>query len=274
MEYVLAGGALAGAYVLYTTATESSTQDVIKGTQDGGPIDSVVHENLWERVQNQDARENGFLSGPVPSGKQSITAYDLRSYDPGVLSSRNLTEFKSVRSNDIASHTRQQRAWAFDHVYAKPIATNKQFAKPLIGLPASTCRITSGINEDGRLSLVASSPFTVFNQSYPGATNVNYDGYRDSVGYPTTSTKNYNKWGEVRMSWAGLQNPWRLGGLHYQFQRSFQNPDKDQILQPVPIAHPQNVFDAGRRPTQVVAPPEQQLTSVVWNRQIRTGRTH
>jgi hypothetical protein len=229
---------------------------------------------LAEAVQAQDARENGFFPGAVNRKAMSVYSWNQNVLDPGKVSVTKFTKYKNTISADHSAFVYNNLKGVFNQDYQRPILPTPTYVQPGIAVPHPGAEIKSGQNLDGAIPILGSNPYTYQMNPTRLSTLNNNQGWNLSQTYGNKSTVNYDRFGEVRMSWAGLQNPWRLSGAQYNLYSSYLPPDKDQLTGAVPLAHPQNVYDVGNRPTQVTAPPQGRKTANVFNRSVRVGRSH
>ncbi len=226
-----------------------------------------------EAIHAQDARENGFLRNGNSKYSGNLYSYDMKVVNPDPKYVTNFTGFKDTVSADKSAYVVNNLRGVFDHDYHRAIPTNSGMRAPLIGIAHPGSEIRSGQNV-GTMKLLSSNPYTLPEQATGSSNITNNQGYVLSQTYGGASQLPYDRWGEIRMSWAGLRNPWRLGGAQYNLHSSYTPPDKDQLTGKVPLAHPRDVLDVGNRPTAVVAPPQARRLVNVQNRQVRIGRTH
>jgi len=266
---LIAGGI--GLYAITKATEPPSAGDT------GGPAVAVAapgSEVLTESIRAQDARENGFIGRAVNRTGNSIYSYNQEVLDPDAVSVLKLSDYKTKVEQSHSAFTANNLKFTFDQEIAKPIPPKPLTAQPLMAVPHPGAEIRSGQNIDGRLRLMSSNPYVYAENAGPESRIKESAGMLLSQTYGATNNLNYDRWNETRMSWAGLRNPWRLGGVHYDLSAMSTPLDKDQQTGNVPLAHPRNVLEPGGRPTSVTAPPRMQTTARVFNRSVNIGRNH
>lgn len=280
---IVLAGLAAGSFYAVTRATEpvgaQQQENQVRDIQDDPNRLQNIAKGDGKQVRNQallqDAGERGFFNYTPSSRRGGIYDYETEVHDPNQVSIWNFGHYKQQIQRDHNTHVDRHARWAYDHEYQKPLPATAGFgARPLIGLPNSTCRVMSGMNKDGNLALLASNPFTQFNNVAPNAVDHYNDGYKKGMTYGTANTKNYDRYGVVRMAWQGLHNPWRPSGMQYRLHRQHTAADRDQLLGKAPLAHPPNVFDPANQPSDVTAPMRTLQSANVFNRQVSMGRNH
>lgn len=275
VEKMLALVLIAGAGAFYgiTKATEPPKTVAADG-KEAATAEAPGAEPLAAAIQSQDARETGFIAKQVNRKGGSIYAYNQSVLDPDQVNVLRMNDYKSKIADDHAAFTLNNLKTVFDQEYSKPLPQRPLMNMPLMAVPHPGAEIKSGQNADGKLALMSSNPYVFAENTGPESKIKQNSGYNLVRTYGSTNAENYQRYNETRMSWAGLRNPWRLGGVHYNLQSSSTPLDKDQLTGTVPLAHPRSVLEPGGRPTQVTAPPRMVPTARVFNRSIRTGRTH
>lgn len=275
IEKMLALVLIAGAGAFYgiTKATEPPKTVAADG-KEAATAEAPGAEPLAAAIQAQDARETGFIAKQVNRKGGSIYAYNQTVLDPDRVNVLKMNDYKSTIADDHAAFTQNNLKTVFDQEYSKPLPQRPLMKMPLMAIPHPGAEVKSGQNVDGKLSLLTSNPY-VFAENTGAESKIKQNsGFNLAQTYGSTNAENYQRYNEVRMSWAGLRNPWRLGGVHYNLQSTSTPLDKDQLTGTVPLAHPRSVLEPGGRPTQVTAPPRMVPTARVFNRTVRTGRTH
>lgn len=256
-----------------TKATEPAKTETATGqaTVSNEPAGAST---LAESIAAQQAREEGFIGRAFDRKGNSLYAWNQNVLDPGSVTITKFNDFKTHIADDHSAFTYNNLRGVFDHDYHRPSMPRTGTYMPLIGIPHAGAEVASGQNLSGKIALLSSNPYAMAENGHSKSKLENNSGFILSQTYGSQSQVNYDRNGEVRMSWMGLRNPWRLGGVQYQLHSSYLPPDKDQKTGAVPVAHPQKVFDVGGRPTQVTAPPMMMKSANVFNRNVRTGRSH
>lgn len=256
-----------------TKATESAQTKTMAGdvTVSNEPPGA---SSLAESIAAQEAREQGFIGNAFNRKSNSLYAWNSNVLDPDSVTITKFGDYKTHIADDHSSFTYNNLRGVFDHDYHRPSMPRTGTHVPLIGIPHSGAEIKSGQNLSGKIALLSSNPYAMAENGHHESKLKNSSGWILSQTYGSQSQVNYDRNGEVRMSWMGLRNPWRLGGVQNQLHSSYLPPDKDQKTGAVPVAHPQNVLDVGGRPTQVIAPPLMKKSANVFNRNVRIGRSH
>lgn len=228
-----------------------------------------------ESIHAQDARETGFI-GKVQTGNRSNSVYaqDITVLDPGAVDITNLTQYKTVVSQDNDGWVNSLSKTIFAHDYNKPIPTGRQYRGPLPGVPHPGAEVRSGQNADGRLKLLGANPFVFPENATKDSTIKNNTGYSLSNTFGNANSTNYDRYSETRMSWMGLVNPWNESGAQRNLN-SYVPLDKDQLRGKVPLNDPRKIFDVGARPAPIVSPPTSnpnKTQGVVFNRRVNVNR--
>lgn len=226
---------------------------------------------LAASIEAQQAREMGFIGRAFNRKGNSIYSWNQTVLDPGQVSITKHNDFRTTIANDHSSFTYNNLRNVFDGDYHRPSFPRTGTYMPLIGVPHAGFEIRSGQNINGDIKLLSSNPYTLAENGSAESKINNNQGWVLSKTYGTSQLP-YDPNSEVSMSFAGLRNPWRLGGLQQRIHSSYLPPDKDQLTGSVPIAHPRKIFDVDGRPTQVTAPPSHIKTARVFNRNVRTTR--
>lgn len=221
--------------------------------------------NEMDRVQAQDMQENGIWTPGISRTNGNLYSWTMRVLDPGQVSVNKLSDFKSAMAADRAAFNRNNLQQVFDPQFANTIPPNTGTRPVLIGLLNRDAEIHSGTNAPG-MNLLTSNPYVYYENPSHDSRIKNNTGWVPTQIYNNTSSLVTNPNNEVQMSWAGLRNPWRPGGLQYQLHSTYTPPDKDQLTGQVPIAHPRSVLDAAGRPTPITAPPQRMQTTRIMGR--------
>lgn len=262
-----------GAWWGITKATEPPKTVAADG-KEAATAEAPGAEPLAAAIQAQDARETGFFARQVNRKGGSIYAYEQSVLDPDQVSVLKLNDYKTKIADDHSAFTDNNLKTVFDQEYSKPYPQRPLTYMPLIAVPHPGAEIRSGQNIDGKLALFGSNPYVFAENSGPESRIKQNSGYNLSQTFGSANAENYVRTNETRMAWAGLRNPWRLSGVQYNLHSTSTPLDKDQLTGSVPLAHPRSVLEPGGRPTQVTAPPRMMPTARVFNRSVRTGRTH
>ena len=220
----------------------------------------------------QDGKEVGFIGNSMNKKGNSVFAWTQGVLDPGQVSITQFDKFKASIAADHTAFQQQNLRGTFDHDYHRPIPPRNNMKMPLIGIPHAGAEIKSGQNLEGNVKILSSNPYAYHENAGPQSQFKEQSGYMLAKTYGQNNQVNYDRWGEARMSWTALGNPWRPSGEQYNLHTSWLPPDKDQLTGHAPIQYPRHIFQANGYPTQVVAPPTQQVLPVnVFNRQVKVA---
>lgn len=222
-------------------------------------------------IEAQQAREMGFIGRAMNRKGNSIYSWNQTVLDPGQVSITKHNDYRTTIAGDHSAFTYNNLRNVFDGDYHRPSFPRTGTYMPLIGIPHAGFEIKSGQNINGDIALFGSNPYAMPENGSADSKIQNNQGWVLAKTYGTSQIP-FDANSEVAMSFAGLRNPWRTGGLQQQLHSSYLPPDKDQLTGSVPLAHPQKIFDVGNRPTQVTAPPHLIKTARVFNRNVRNGR--
>lgn len=273
MDSILFLAAAGGAAYFITMATEEPPKPT-PGNPTGSNNAFGQETKTLDDINAQEAKERGFI-GPGYGQRRasSILSFENRTLDANIANTQKFSQYKQAIQTDTNAYRTKSLDFTLDHAYQKPIQTTRGTKVPLIGLPHAGAEVRSGMNMYKGVNILSTNPNTYHSNAKPESRINNNSGYLLASSYGGASsgtTFEYNN--ETKMSWAGLQNPWNIGGIQRRATQSVPL-DKDQLRSRVPLAHPANVFGADGRATSVVAPPPQmKRTTTVFNRPVRRGK--